>query len=451
MRYSSMTAAATLFWVSWLLMPGVGVTDAGQIFDLVSSQRSLVLASVIAQLVSAALYAPGLVGAITRGGHGAPAAVRRGAWLLLIGAMGSAADAVLHLLAYAMTAPGLDRAPLIPVMAFMQGPGLAIVAPFIVSFFVGGAILSRALAATGAVSPWAWRLHGIALAVAILGGVASGWQLLPARLVGLTALGLVSAAQAWTGAALAGPVQPGRWRRIAATAALLLTASAPLGASTSMTSFLQTQEAHRAALRDYTWKSRTELTIDGESRQVRLDQVRYDLDGALQRTRIGGSSPETASAPGLAGVIAPKAFGIAAVIRQRAVAKKARDVRTLTGELTELASSYTQLSLDRLQAFTRSATSRPGVGPDAGLVLLRGGSVLQADDTMSVWLDTAASTVRRVEIVSSLSGKTVRMTADYRTLANGLCHLARTTLHYPEGDMVIAIEQFDYQPLGSAR
>jgi hypothetical protein len=42
--------------------------------------------------------------------------------LLLLGAMGSAADAVLHLLAYAMTAPGLDRGPLLEVMAFMQGP-----------------------------------------------------------------------------------------------------------------------------------------------------------------------------------------------------------------------------------------------------------------------------------------------------------------------------------------
>ena len=99
MRCSSLTAAATLFWVSWLLMPGVGVTDADQIFDLVSSQRTLVLASVIVQLLSAALYAPGLMAAISRASDGAPAAVRRGASLLLIGAMGSAADAVLHLLA----------------------------------------------------------------------------------------------------------------------------------------------------------------------------------------------------------------------------------------------------------------------------------------------------------------------------------------------------------------
>ena len=74
-----------------------------------------------------------------------------------------------------MTAPGLDRASLVPVMAFMQGLGLAIVAPFIVSFFVGGAILSRALAAAGVVSPWNPRLHWVALGV----GISVAWP--PAR------------------------------------------------------------------------------------------------------------------------------------------------------------------------------------------------------------------------------------------------------------------------------
>jgi hypothetical protein len=34
-----LAAAAGLFWLSWALMPGVGVTDAGRIFELVASQR----------------------------------------------------------------------------------------------------------------------------------------------------------------------------------------------------------------------------------------------------------------------------------------------------------------------------------------------------------------------------------------------------------------------------
>ena len=53
----TLTAAGVLFWISWLLMPGVGVTDPQQIFVLVSAARSRVAASVSVQLLSAALYA----------------------------------------------------------------------------------------------------------------------------------------------------------------------------------------------------------------------------------------------------------------------------------------------------------------------------------------------------------------------------------------------------------
>jgi hypothetical protein len=49
-------AGAALFWLSWLFMPGVGVTDAAQIFDLVAHKRSSVMLSVVTQLLSAALY-----------------------------------------------------------------------------------------------------------------------------------------------------------------------------------------------------------------------------------------------------------------------------------------------------------------------------------------------------------------------------------------------------------
>jgi hypothetical protein len=195
-------AAAVLFWLSWLLMPGVGVTDPQQIFALVASQRSLVAASVVVQLLSAALYGPALVGIVSDGDLGRVPALRWGAALLLVGAMGSAADAVLHLLAYAMTAPDLEAGSLIRVMAFMQGQGLFLLAPLILSFFVGGFVLSIALAMAGLVSPWNARLHGLAVAVAIVGGALASSALVSPRAVGLSALAMVSAAQAWVGVSL---------------------------------------------------------------------------------------------------------------------------------------------------------------------------------------------------------------------------------------------------------
>jgi hypothetical protein len=197
-----LVAAAALFWLAWLLMPGVGVTDSERIFELVSSQRSLVAASVVVQLLSAVLYVPPLLGVVSDEEFGGLPAARWGAGLLLVGAMGSAADAVLHLLAYAMTAPGLDHRTLVQIMAFMQGPGLRLLAPLILCFFVGGGVLSFALAKAGVLPRWNPRLYGVAAAVAVVGGALASMGLVPGRAVGLLTLGVVSGAQVWVGAAL---------------------------------------------------------------------------------------------------------------------------------------------------------------------------------------------------------------------------------------------------------
>jgi len=186
-RYAGLIliGAAALFWLSWLLMPGVGVTSSAQIFDLVSRRRPLVMLSVIMQLVSSALYVPALLGMSCSTGQKCERQVRWGAGLLLLGAMGSAIDAVLHLLAYAMTMPGLERTESLKVMAFMQGPGLLLIAPLIVSFFAGSVLLSIALTKSGTASTAAVYMHLAALGLAVLGGIGASRGIVSSRAVGL--------------------------------------------------------------------------------------------------------------------------------------------------------------------------------------------------------------------------------------------------------------------------
>jgi hypothetical protein len=198
----ALVGAAALFWISWVLMPGVGVTDPHQIFELVASRRSSVVASVVVQLVSAVLYVPALLGLVSYRAVGRRRGVKWGVGLLLVGAMGSAADAVLHLLAYAMTSPDVDRAAVTSVMAFMQGPGLMLLAPLILSFFVGGGLLSFTLAAEGSISPWSPRLHLIGVAVALAGGGLASAGLMSGRVAGLAALAAIAAAQGCVGFSL---------------------------------------------------------------------------------------------------------------------------------------------------------------------------------------------------------------------------------------------------------
>ena len=64
-RFVDCRGGRTFLWLSWLLMPGVGVTDSAQIFALVERKRPSVMISVVAQLISAALTAPSLQQSLT--------------------------------------------------------------------------------------------------------------------------------------------------------------------------------------------------------------------------------------------------------------------------------------------------------------------------------------------------------------------------------------------------
>lgn len=197
----SLIFGAILFWAGWLLMPGVGITDTAEIFERVGSNRSAVRQSSLFHMLCAlnlAIAAPSIAMLF-------PMRVR---WMarfaasaLAAGACGIAIDALLHLVAYEMTAPGVDRAAMVPVMVQLQTTNLAFVMIFFLAFFVGAGALAGAASRAGLVSRWNPRLHGVAFAIAIVGGIVLGPRG-GGRIVGLTFLGLVSLSIAWVGVAI---------------------------------------------------------------------------------------------------------------------------------------------------------------------------------------------------------------------------------------------------------
>ena len=191
--------ASLAFWLSWLLMPGVGVTDTATIFALVAAHRRNVLASVVLQLLSSALYAPGIAAILSANPARRSAVVRAGGALLAIGAMGSAADAIFHLVAYEMTAPGIALDAVAPVMRRLQGKDLTLLFPFIGAFFLGHAFLVTALRKRGPVAALGGFVLALAPVVIIAGAPAIRAGLVTGRLVGLGMLGTVAGSLALLG------------------------------------------------------------------------------------------------------------------------------------------------------------------------------------------------------------------------------------------------------------
>jgi hypothetical protein len=179
---------AVLLWAAWALMPDAATNDAAHILTAVTSARGSVHASATLQLAGAALIVAGLA---AEAGEGRRA--RAGAVAMLVGCAGMAADAVYHQLAYEMTAPGVARDAVLPVMERMQTEALRPLIPLLLLFPLGAVVLGAQRRRRGVGSPWTARLL-IAPALIVPFGVAGRAALgLPKRFVALTVLGAICA------------------------------------------------------------------------------------------------------------------------------------------------------------------------------------------------------------------------------------------------------------------
>lgn len=203
--------------------------------------------------------------------------------------------------------------------------------------------------------------------------------------------------------------------------------------------FAQAQKANSAALRQYTWKSRTELKLKGESKNIKLEQVRYDIDGKLQKTAIGGSpQPQPGSQP--------SGGRLRGRVKEKVIENKKEEFAELMQNLAGLVLSYVHMTPDQIQAFSQNATIAP---EQDGSLLIKGSNVLQQGDSLSVRVDSQTMMMRRVEIMTSLEKKPVHFVAEFQSLSNGPTHMARGTLQYPEKGVEVVIDNYEYQRVGS--
>jgi len=208
--------------------------------------------------------------------------------------------------------------------------------------------------------------------------------------------------------------------------------------------FAQAQKDNAAALRQYTWKSRTEIKMGGESKSVKLEQVRYDLDGKQQKTAIG--EPPQPQAQEEAGRRGGRRGG--GRVKAKVIENKKEEFAELMQNLGQLVGSYAHMPPDKMQAFSESATLATGQGQGGNEVLIQGSNAMVPGDTMSVWIDPASFGMRRIEIRTSFDGKPVHFTGEFQALTDGPTYPARLVLEYPDKEVELVVENYDYQHLG---
>ena len=213
------------------------------------------------------------------------------------------------------------------------------------------------------------------------------------------------------------------------TMALLLLAPLDLPAQQAR-QVEQARQANARALRQYTWKSRTEVRKGGETKSVRLSLTRYGADGALQQTPLAGTPPPDLPKHGLRGLIARK---------------KKEDFMETLEELSALAKSYGELPPDRMQYFMAGAALTPEMTAQQKLVRMEAHDVLRPGDSMTLWVDAVTRRQRRVEILTTLDRKPVRVVSEFQDLPQGPTYMARSVVDYPDKEITLITENFDYE------
>lgn len=190
----------------------------------------------------------------------------------------------------------------------------------------------------------------------------------------------------------------------------------------------QAMQQNARELRQYSWKSRTEIRKDTELKKFQLHLMHYAADGTLQQSVIDESSAKIPSR-GIRGMIARK--------------KKEDFMETLNG-LGAVAKSYSELSPAKMKQFIGNATINIENNSQPARIRIHGRDVLQPGDSITIWVDMAARRQRRMEINTTFENEIVRIVCDFQDLPEGPTYMSRSVIDYPNDGISVTKENFDY-------
>ncbi len=196
--------------------------------------------------------------------------------------------------------------------------------------------------------------------------------------------------------------------------------------------FTQAQKSNAAAQRQYTWMSRTELLLKGESKNEKVESVHYNNAGQLEKTVVE-STPQQDQGGGR--------------LKKRVVEKKKGEFKELMEGLGKLAQSYAHLSSEQMQALAETASISQGQGEMKGTLRIQGTNVVVQGDTMTLWVDPATFLFRQVQIDSLYEKKPMKLAVEFQSLPEGPTVSTHVTLDYPEKQVRVLIDNSDYKPL----
>jgi len=188
----------------------------------------------------------------------------------------------------------------------------------------------------------------------------------------------------------------------------------------------EARKANAKLMHQYSWNSRTELIVDGQVKDMRLERVQYGPDGRLQRIV---QNEQGASLP----------FGF---LRRAIAENKRQEMETFLKGLRSLLDQYTLPSAGKVLDFMDKATTT--LSDDGRLILMSGTSVVVPGDSLSVWTEAATRHTHKIQVHTFFQGDAVNLTATFKTLRRGLTHVDYAEVLVPGKNLSVQLQNFNY-------
>jgi hypothetical protein len=219
--------------------------------------------------------------------------------------------------------------------------------------------------------------------------------------------------------------------RFGGLAAILCTVALPLLAQGADPGAMASQyaanaKANAALTRQYTWQMRVEVTLKGEPKPAQLYQMRFDMDGKLQKTLLSAPQEEQ------------KSRGIRGKIKEG----KIEDFKEWAAKLAELVKGYMAPTPGTMMDFYTKAKYSQSAD---GKVMISANGFVQPGDYACYWIDPATKIPCRYEFQTVLDGDPVSAKVEFGQVPGGPQYTARLVVSVPEKKVSAKIENFSYQ------
>ena len=212
--------------------------------------------------------------------------------------------------------------------------------------------------------------------------------------------------------------------------ATLMAASASAQAPESAKIAVQVSEnrsENAKLMRGYSWNTRTEIKSKGETQLIKVELVRYDIDGRQQKTTISEEGAKKRKKRGIRGAVQKK---------------KGKKKQEWFKELHGLLAQYSLPTAGKVLDYLDQATFGPG--DESGTLRIRGTGVIQPGDELTMVIDSESKELKLTKVRTKLDGETVHMTTNHDRLESGLNYQARSIITVPAKDVRMTVENFDY-------